>query len=167
MAERPFCTESLNERTFRTRFHVFLAVFQEIIRQFPPGTRIFRNDKGVCRKKLNKDWWLTWVEQGNIMPRPPVNTVHLCKNSNLSWKIISAWAARKQLKLSTMAWTAEALHTIVMPCFERHETMDWRPMFQRPCGCYLRYTSVAAAVCDYDSSPSRKLVQESSEQAQM
>ena len=39
-------------------------------------------------------------------------------------------------------------------------------MFQRPCGCYIRYTDVVAAVCDYDPSPSRKLVQESSEQAQ-
>ena len=59
-------------------FTFFLAVFQEIIRHFPPGTRIFRNDKGVCRKKLNKDWWLTWVEQGNIMPRPPVHCSDYC-----------------------------------------------------------------------------------------
>ena len=37
---------------------------------------------------------------------------------------VVARAAKKQLKLSTMSWTGEALHTIVPSCFEKHETTD-------------------------------------------
>ena len=64
-----------------------------------------------------------------------------------------------------MFWMEDQLLAIVLSCFEEHGITDSRPMFQRPCGCYHRYTDVVAAVCDYDPSPSRKLVQGCSEQA--
>ena len=71
MAERPFCTESLNERTFRTRFHVFFGGFPGDHKAFSSWNKDFQKRQRSLQKEAQQRLMTDVGGTGKYNATPP------------------------------------------------------------------------------------------------